>query len=126
MSGLPKLDYFLGLIEDGAWHSLQELSEHINIVQPKLVSLANLLSQIDMVEYEPQGERIRIRKDWQRLLKHRDEDQASERVAVGTVVLPPMKNVEIQGIQLTNLTEKELEVNVRLTKNLEFAIDMIQ
>jgi hypothetical protein len=127
VSVLPKLDHLLNLIQDGAWHSLQELAKNSNIPKQKLETLSKLLSNTNIIEYETKNNQVRIKKEWQRILKNTSNEPESEIAAVGTVVLPPKKNVEIQGIQLTNLTEKELEINIRVNKNLkELAIDTIE
>jgi len=127
VSILPNLDKFLNLIDDGAWHSLKELSSYSNIPKQKLEALSKMLSETNIVEYETNGEQIRIKKEWQKMLKQHGEERESGKAAVGTVVLPPKKNIEIQGIQLTNLTEKEIEISMRINKNLEeLAIDIVE
>jgi len=127
VSILPNLDNFLNLIDDGAWHSLKELSKHSNIPKQKLDALSKMLSETNIVEYETNGEQIRIKKEWQKMLGKPNEEQKSGKAAVGTIVLPPKKNIEIQGIQLTNLTEKEIEISMRINENLEeLAIDIVE
>jgi len=128
VSILPNLDNFFNLIDDGAWHSLKELSKHSNIPKQKLEALFKMLSETNIVEYETHGEQIRIKREWQKILKRPSEEQKyGGKAAVGTVLLPPKKNIKIQGIQLTNLTEKEIEISMRINKNLEeLAIDIIE
>lgn len=54
-------------------------------------------------------------------------DEDNEKLAVGTVILPPKKSVKVQSIQITNLTEKELELGFRINKKLkELAIGMLK
>lgn len=127
MFALAKLNHFLNLIEDGAWHSLRELSKHAKIPKQKLETVSKLLSETSIVEYEPKKSQVRIDQKWQRMLKNAGEEQNCEKVAVGTIVIPSKKRVSIQGIQLTNLTEKELEVCMRINKELEeLAISIIE
>jgi len=123
---LPKLDHFLNLIEDGAWHDLEELSKRSKIPKQKLATLFKLLSETNIVEYEAKGNNVRIKPEWQRMFKNTYEKQTKEKTAVGTIVLPPKKSLTIQGVYVTNLTEKELEISMRVNEKLEeFAIDII-
>jgi len=124
---LQKLVQLLNLIEDGAWHNLKELSEHSNIPKQKLESLSKLLSETNIIEYETKKNQLRIKKEWQQILKNTDEEQNCEKAAVGTIMLPPKKSINIQGIQVTNLTEKELEISMRVNKKLEeIAVGLIK
>jgi len=85
-----------------------------------------LLSETNIVEYEAKGNNVRIKPEWQRMFKNVYEEQVLEKAAVGTVVLPPKKSLTIQGVYVTNLTEKELEISMRVNEKLEeFAIGMI-
>jgi hypothetical protein len=123
---LPKLDHFLNLIEDGAWHDLEELSKRSKIPKQKLATLSKLLSETNIVEYETKGNHVRIKPEWQRMFKNIYEEQVLEKAAVGTIVLPPKKSLIIQGVYVTNLTEKELEISMRVNDKIEeFAIGMI-
>lgn len=116
---LPKLDKFLNLIGDGSWHSLKELAKHSNIPKQKLVALSKLLAETNIAEYEAKKNQVKIKQEWQQMFKNTYEEQKMERIAVGTVVLPPKKSISIQGIQVTNLTEKELEISIRVNEKLE-------
>ena len=116
---LLKIDQFLNLIEDGAWHSLKELSKHSSIPKQKLTNLLKLLSETNIVEYENEKSQVRIRQEWQQILRNTQEEQDCEKAAVGNIVLPPKKSINIQGILVTNLTEKELELGMRVEKKLE-------
>lgn len=122
---LPKIDQFLNLIEDGEWHNLQELAKRSNIPKQKLTALSKLLSQSNILEYQPQKDEVRLEQEWRQMLNDTCE-QSSEKLAVGTIVLPPKKSLEIQGIQVTNLTDKELEIGVRVDEKLrELAVAIL-
>lgn len=123
---LPKLDQFLSIIGDGTWHSLKELAKYLNIPKQKLITLSKLLAETNIVEYETQKSQVRIKKAWHQMLENSYNEQKGEKAAIGTVVLPPKKSINIQGIQVANLTEKELEINIRVNKKLkELAIGML-
>lgn len=116
---LAKLDQFLSLIEDGVWHSFENLSKQSSIPKPKLAAVSKLLSEASIVEYEPKKSQVRIRNEWKQLLKKQLDERKSERAAVGTFVLPPESSLNVQGIKITNLTDEELELNVRVNRRLK-------
>lgn len=116
---MPKLDHFLNLIEDGAWHSLNKLSKHSKISKQKLEALSKLLSETNILEYETNKNQVRIKKEWQQMLRNTDDEQQPSKTAVGTIMLPAKKSIDIQGIRVSNLTERELELAMRINKKLE-------
>jgi len=124
---LLKLDHFFNLIEDGAWHNLEDLSKHSKIPQRKLENLFKLLSEANIVEYEARTNQVQIKKEWQKMLKNVYREQACEKASIGIVALPPKTSINIQGIEVTNLTDEELEINMRISKKLqELAIGIIE
>ncbi len=116
---LAKLDQFLSLIEDGVWHSFEDLSKKSSISKPKLAAVSKLLSEASIVEYQAKKSQIKIRNEWKQLLKKQLEERKSGKAAVGTFVLPPESSLNVQGIKITNLTEEELELSVRVDRKLE-------
>ena len=116
---LPKIDHFLNLIEDGAWHNLKELSKQSCIPKQKLKTLSKLLSETNIIEYNTEKNHVRIKQEWKQMLKSTLREQNCEKAAVGTIMLPPKKGINVQGIHVTNLTEKELEISMRINKKLE-------
>ena len=123
---LPKLDHFLGLIADGAWHNLKDIAENADIPEHRVNTLSKILSQTSIVDYEASRGQVRISQEWRKMLESIREEEEEEKAAVGTIVLPPKKSMILQNIQLTNLTEKELELDVKVTQTLkELAIGTI-
>jgi len=116
---LQKFDHLINLIEDGAWYSLKELSKQTNTPQSKLEDLSKLLSDSRIIEYNNKKNQVRLKKEWRNLLQNIFEKLKYEKATMGTIVLPPKKSVCIQGIQVTNLTDKELELSMRVNKKLE-------
>ncbi|UCE95189.1 MAG: hypothetical protein JSV51_05490 [Candidatus Bathyarchaeota archaeon] len=124
---MQRLDQFLNLIEDGAWHSLKKISEHSKIPRKQLKMLSRLLSETKLLKYESQKDKVRITKEWQQILRNTSEGQKRRRATVGSFVLPAKRSVDIQGIHVTNLTENELELSMRVDEKLaELAIGMIE
>jgi hypothetical protein len=116
---LPRLDYFLDQVNDDTWHNLTDLSKKLNIPERRLALLSKLLSETNIIEYEPKENKVLLKKEWSNLLKKTEEQEDLKRPALGTVVLPPRKTIYLQKIQITNLTEKELELGFRVNKELE-------
>lgn len=114
-----KLDYFLDLIKDGTWHNLTDLSQALGLSIQNLTQLSNLLSGSNIAEYESQNNRVRLKREWINLIKNTENEEETKKPALGTIVLPPRKTINLQNIQITNLTEKELELGVRVNKELE-------
>ncbi len=126
MVALRKLDHFFKLIEDGAWHSIKELSKHAKIPKQKLEALSKLLSETKVLEYETQKNQVRIKQECQRIFKSVPDPLGDGKAAVGTLVLPAEKSVNIQGLQVTNLTGRELELSLRVNEKLEeLAVSLI-
>ncbi len=121
------IDRLLDLIEDGAWHNLEKLSRNSDIPKQKLVTLARMLTEASIVEYRNHEEKVRLKGEWKRMFTKNEREEKLERTAVGTIILPPKRSIEIQNIQITNLTKKELELGVRVNKKLkELAIGMLE
>lgn len=118
MAVLLKLDQLLNLIQDRTWHNLNELSKNSKIPKQKLETLSKLLSETNIIEYDTQKNHVRIKQEWQQILKNTLK-QDCEKATIGTIVLPPKNGVNVQGIHVTNLTEKELELSLRINKKLE-------
>ena len=127
MAALQKIDRFLNQIQDGAWHSLRTLSRNFGVPKKKLENLSELLAGPSIVEYNPEKSQVKIEKRWRKLLENTDTDGRSEKAAVGTVVLPPERTVSIQGVQMTNLLEKEIEISVKLNARVRaIAIGVVE
>lgn len=116
---MQKIDYFLSLLGDGAWHNLKELARHSRIPKQRLETLFKLLSETNIVEYETQKDQVKIKREWQQILKDADKEQQIGKSAIGSIVIPSKKSVTLQGIRVTNLTEKDLEISMRVNEKLE-------
>jgi hypothetical protein len=114
-----KLDYFLDLVKDGAWHNLTDLSHTLGLSMHNLTQLSTLLAGSNIAEYDPQANRVRLQREWITLIQNTETDEEPTTPALGTIVLPPKKTINLQNIQITNLTETELELGVRVNKELE-------
>ena len=127
MAVLQKIDRFLNLIQDGTWHSLKTLSRSFKTPKKRLENLSQLLVEPNILEYNPKRSQVRISKRWQRLLENTDTERRSEKAAVGTVVLLPERTVIVQGVLMTNLLKKKIEISMKLNARVkEIAIGDVE
>ena len=124
---LQTIDHFLTKLQDGAWHSLRTLSRNFNIPKNRLETLSALLAEPKIVEYNPAKSQVKIGNRWRKLLENTDTEGKRHKTAVGTVALPPNGTVTVQGVQMTNLLKKEIEINMRLDARIrEIAISDVE
>jgi len=124
---LSKLDDFLDLIKDGAWHSLTQLSEKLSLPTEQLAKISETLSEQGLIQYREEARWVRINSEWSPLLSEaNNEEEAEHKPTVGTVIIPSKESVKIQNVRITNVTEKEVELWVRVCKKLmEIAISNV-
>jgi len=124
---LSKLDDFLDLIKDGAWHSLTQLSEKLSLPTEQLAKISETLSEQGLIQYREEARWVRINSEWSPLLSEaNNEEEAEHKPTVGTVIIPSQESVKIQNVRITNVTEKEVELWVRVCKKLmEIAISNV-
>jgi len=123
---LSKLDDFLDLIKDGAWHSLTQLSEELSLPTEQLAKISETLSEEGLIQYREETGWVRVNPEWSPLLSEADEEEAKHKPSVGTVIIPSQESVTIQNVRITNVTGKEIELWLRVCKKLtEIAISKI-
>ena len=115
----------LELIEDGEWHSLSELAEKLKASPGDLTEMAKALSECRVVEHEEKAEKVRL-TPWAKNLVA-DVELEEGKVAVGSIILPPEGNVTIQDTVISNFTDNNLELGLRIDKKLrELAISKVK
>jgi hypothetical protein len=60
-------------LQDGAWHSIEEIANKTNIQTNKLVELSKCLSEKGIFLYESKRSRIKIQPQWAKLLPINDQ-----------------------------------------------------
>jgi len=120
---LSKLDDFLSLIKDGEWHSLTQLSKKLLLPTEQLAKISETLSEQGLIQYREEARLVRINPEWSSVLSEADEEEAEHKPTVGTVIIPSQESVTIQNVRITNVTEKEVELWIKVCKKLtEIAI----
>jgi hypothetical protein len=120
---LSKLDDFLSLIKDGEWHSLTQLSKKLLLPTEQLAKISETLSEQGLIQYQEEARLVRINPEWSTVLSEANEEEDEHKPTVGTVIIPSQESVTIQNVRITNVTEKEVELWIKVCKKLtEIAI----
>lgn len=102
------------LLEDGNWHSLQEIAQKTKAEPDELAKQCEEASKKGFVEYDAKSGRVRLGHDLMSMLlqlKAENEREASwERKGAGTAILPAGKGFQVQGLWIQNQTENDLKI----------------
>jgi hypothetical protein len=117
-------------LEDGAWHSLKELAGKTGFPVRDLSGYCAVLSKHQVVEYDAESGRVRMGREFAKVIAAlRVGDRAEkkwDRKGTGTVIVPPQKHLQIQGIHLQNMTEQDLRLEFTFkTKPIEIVISEV-
>ena len=106
------IDKFFTVIKNGAWHSIDELSDMLGISTIKADKLSKFLSNRGLIKYEAENRRIRIQSLWKLLLP--EEEPNDPKTIVATFIIPPKTSIDIQSTHISNLSNIDLEVSLRV------------
>ncbi|MDH5438713.1 MAG: hypothetical protein OEX76_07420 [Candidatus Bathyarchaeota archaeon] len=108
------IEKFFTTIKDGSWHSIDDLSDQLELPPNKLTELSKFLSDHDLLQYDDKIQRIRIRLIW-KLLLTTNEEPNEPKTTVATLVIPPQNSIKVQSIQFNNISDVEVEVSLRIS-----------
>jgi len=114
------------------WHNVDEIVNVLEIPQSKFEQVIKLLTETDMVYYNSATNQIKLNQEWKMPFINQKETNSEmstkrENAAIGTVIIPPQKTLIIQCTRITNLTDINLELDIRIDKKLsEIAINKLQ
>jgi biotin operon repressor len=111
------LEEFFTVIKDGTWHSIEELSDKLNLSSTRLMKLSNFLSQHGLLKYEEEDNKIRLEPKW-RLLLPEEESPTEPKTTMATFIIPPDTSIDIQSTQIRNLSGVDLEVSLRIDNRI--------
>jgi hypothetical protein len=113
-----------GILKDETWHSIAELSEQTNIETSKLIEYSQFLNGNGVAKYDEQNKKIKIETEWTHLIP--DENALSEpRTTMANLIIPSKTSVVVQSTRISNLTQIELEVLLRINNRIkEIAINL--
>lgn len=122
---MTKSDEFLDSIKNGTWHSLTELSRELSLSPNQLVEISKLLDEKNLIKYKEGSQMVKINPKWEVL--YGEEEEADHKPTIGTIIIPPRQNVRIQNIRITNVTNLDVELWIRVCEKLmELAISKIE
>ena len=127
---LPKLESLLLTLRDGEWHDISEIAELLKVSEERLREIVRFLASANMIGYNEEEGLVKIEQNWKTLFITGEEQDATQelgKTAVGTVIIPPEKTIIIQDTRITNLTDKSLELELKIdTKLREVAINTVR
>lgn len=126
---MTKLDDFLSYIGNCKWHSLTKLSKKLDIPLNQLTEISKSLSEQEIVQYEEKARWVKLNCEWKRLLinEEPEEEKKEHKPSVATIIIPPQGSIKIQNINITNATDKDAELWIRVCKKqVELAISRIE
>lgn len=103
---------FFKLLEDGGWHSLQEIAQKTKTEIDKLKTQCQEAAKKGFIEYDADSEKARLSHNLMSLLLQLNAKNQTkwEKKAIGTATIPAGKAFQIQGLYIQNQTEKDLEI----------------
>jgi hypothetical protein len=118
------LDTFFTAIKNGTWNNIDQLSNQLAIPTHKLEELSRFLSNSGLIKYEEKNRRIKIQPMWTSLLPNEEELKISKLI-VTNFVIPPHNSIDIQSTHISNLSNVEVEVTLRMDNKIrEVAIEV--
>ena len=116
------LDRFFTVIKDGEWHSIDELSDRIRLQTSKLTKLSQFLSDHGLLKYDDETHRIKIKPMWKLLLPDFGEPteraRAEQKTTLATFIIPPETSIDVQSTRISNLSDVEVEVSLRIDNKI--------
>lgn len=122
---MSKLSLFFDSIKDGSWHGVNDLSKSLKVPLDHLNEMLTLLTEHNLIEYKKDNEKVKINPKWKFIYQEYNRP-LEEKEAMGTMIVPPEKTVNLQGTKVTNLTDTTLELNFTINRELkELTIEKI-
>jgi len=115
------LEGYFSVISDGMWHSLEQLSKQLRLQKEKIEKLSELLSKHDIISYEEENHRIRLRP-LGKLLIPEEEEPREPNNTVATIIIPSKSTVNIQSTFISNLSDFDLELTLRFNDKIKDVI----
>jgi len=107
----------LETIDNGHWHSLENLDEKLKVSIENAAQTVMSLSECGVVAYDEVAGKTKL-SPWV-LSFHNRGDGEEHKVAVCSIILPPKGCVSIQSVLISNFTQDALEIGVRIDKKLK-------
>jgi len=109
---------FFTAIKDGAWHSIDELSEQFGIQTSKLAEFSKFLSDHGILEHDWKTNRVKIEPKWKLLLLEENEPTEPE-TTLATFIIPPETSIDVQSTHISNISNVEIEISLRINNRIK-------
>ena len=117
---MPKMEKLIELLKDGKWHSLEEISEKTEASPEKLEELLKTLSEYQLIRYDRELKAAKLNLSWKKLeVEEKTKEQKEEKMALGTIIIPKEHTIIVQNTRISNLTEEELELEIKMDKKIK-------
>jgi hypothetical protein len=127
-----KLEKLISILGDNVWHNVDQVVVELEIPHSKIQPIVSFLEETDIIQHNPATNQIKLNQNWKNLLvDHQnpnleETDAKEENLAIGTIILPPRQPLLIQSTRITNLTDSNLELELRLDSKIkEIAINKV-
>jgi len=107
------LEKFFTALKDGTWHSLNELSDQLGIPTDKLAEFSRFLSEHGFLKHDAKTDKIKIEPVWKLLLPE-EHELPEPKTTVATFIIPPETSIDVQSTHISNLSNIEIEVSLRV------------
>ena len=116
---MPAATDLLSILEEEKASNIKQLAKKSGIQVTQLEKILKDLSKHNIIEYNQQTGKIKM-SPW---LINVDKEIENIKPATATIILPKNQEIKLQDIVIGNFTDKDLELNLRLTvKQKEIAI----
>ena len=112
---LATTDDFFDLLKNERWHNIKEIAEKLNQTPEQTAKIAKTLVQRNLIRYNEKAGWIKINPEYKTLLT--GEEKPPHKPAIGSIILPTKETITIQNVEVTNITDTNLELLIRACKD---------
>ena len=114
------MERLIELLKDGKWHSLEEIAEKTEASPEKLEELLKTLSEYQLIRYDREVKAAKLNLSWKKLeVEEKTKERKEEKMALGTIIIPKEHTIIVQNTRISNLTEEELELEIKMDKKIK-------
>ena len=114
------MERLIELLKDGKWHSLEEIAEKTEASPEKLEELLKTLSEYQLIRYDRELKAAKLNLSWKKLeVEEKTKERKEEKMALGTIIIPKEHTIIVQNTRISNLTEEELELEIKMDKKIK-------
>ena len=86
----------------------------------KLEELLKTLSEYQLIRYDREVKAAKLNLSWKKLeVEEKTKERKEEKMALGTIIIPKEHTIIVQNTRISNLTEEELELEIKMDKKIK-------